>query len=84
MNAQTLHNLTASTDRQLHQVVHESLQTDIICEDCLCSLADTTIGTSGVGGGGVELRQKETCLRSTSIADDETWQGESVLDELLS
>ena len=55
----------------LHKMVHECLQGNIISEDRLrCHAASVTTGR--VSGGWVQLGQKETCLRSASIADNET------------
>lgn len=66
----------------LHQMVHEGLQGDIVCEDGLrCHTPAVT--SSGVCGGRVELGQKETCLRTTSIANNETRQWEAISNEFL-
>lgn len=66
----------------LHQVVHESLQGDIVCEDGLRCHAPA-VTSSGVCGGRVELGQKETCLGTTCIANNETGQWETIGNEFL-
>ena len=66
----------------LHQMVHEGLQRDIVRKYRLrCHAA--TISSSGVCGRRVELRQKETCLRTPSVTNDETGQWEPISDKLL-
>lgn len=66
----------------LHQVIHECLQRNIIGEDGL-RRHPTAISTSGVCSRWVQLRQKETGLRTASIADNETGQRESIGDKFL-
>ena len=62
-------------------MIHKGLQGDIICEYRLrCHAA--TIST-GVCGRGVELRQEETRLRTTSIANNETRQWETIGNKVL-
>ena len=64
-------------------MVHECLQTDVVGEDGLCGLRDTTVGSSSVCCRRVELAEQETGLRATSIAHNETGKWETILDELL-
>jgi len=67
----------------LHQMLHEGLQTNIICEDCLGILWHSTPSGILVCGTWVELAQQETCLRSTSVAHDETRKRESIANKFL-
>lgn len=64
-------------------MVHKRLQTNIVCEDRLRSLAYTTVTACRMGSGWVELGQEETGLGATRVADDEAWEGKAVLDQLL-
>ena len=64
-------------------MLHESLQANIICEDCLCILWHTTPSSILVRGTWVELAQQETCLRSTSVAHNETRKWESIANKFL-
>jgi hypothetical protein len=64
-------------------MIHKRLQTDIVRKDRLCSLAHTTVATSGVGRGRVEFGEEETGLGSASVADDEARKREAVLDQFL-
>ena len=64
-------------------MIHKRLQTDVVREDGLRSLAHTTVATSGVGRGRVEFGEKEAGLGSAGVADDEAGKGEAVLDEFL-
>ena len=75
--------LVRAADRQLHQVVHECLQADIVGENRLSSLRDATVAAGSVCCAGVELGEQETSLRSTGIANDETGKREAVLDKVL-
>lgn len=70
------------TSNLLHQMIHEGLQGDIVCEDGLRCHAPA-VTSSGMCGGRVELGQKETCLRTTSIANNETRQWETIGNEFL-
>ena len=53
-------------------MIHEGLKGDVIGEDGLSRLGDTTIGSRGVSRGRVQLREQEPCLRSTGITYDES------------
>jgi hypothetical protein len=75
--------LVRSADRQLHQVVHESLQADIVGENRLSSLSNAAVVARSVRCAGVELGEQETSLRSAGVADDESGKREAVLDEVL-
>jgi hypothetical protein len=79
----TIDSLVRSADRQLHQVVHECLQADVVGENRLSILCDAAVAAGSVRCAGVELGEQETGLRSTGVADDETGQREAVLDEFL-
>lgn len=58
----------------LHQMIHEGLQRDVICENSLGSgCSDTAICTCGMGGWRVKLGQEKSCLWSTCVADNESW-----------
>lgn len=65
-------------------MIHKSLQTNIVREDRLGRLTDTTVAASRMRSGRVELREQETGLGPAGIADDEAGQREAVLDEFLS
>lgn len=83
-HSSTAQRSSSAAHSELHQVVHERLQTDIIGEDGLCSLLHTTIACRArVRRRGVELGEQETGLRTAGVADDETGQWEAVLDEFL-
>jgi hypothetical protein len=64
-------------------MIHERLQADIIRENRLSSLTDAAIAGTRVGGGRVEFGEQETGLGAAGVADDETREGEAVLDEVL-
>lgn len=76
-------NLTRSADSKLHQMIHESLQANIIRKDRLRSLAYAAITARGMCGRWIEFGKEETSLGSTGIADDEPREWESVLNEFL-
>lgn len=60
-------------------MVHERLQRHIIREDGLCRLrTNTAIRPSRVRSRGIELREEEASLRAAGVADNETWQWETV------
>lgn len=68
----------------LHEMVHERLQRHVIGKDGLCRLSTNTAVCSGrVGGGGVQLGEQETSLRPACVADNETWERETVRDQIL-
>lgn len=75
--------LSRSTDSKLHEMVHKRLQADIICEDGLSCLTDTSVRGRSMRSRGIQLSEQETSLRATSIADDESWKRETVLNEVL-
>ena len=75
--------LVGAADSQLHQVIHEGLQADVVGEDRLSGLSDAAVAAARVRCAGVELGEEETGLRAASVADDESGQGEAVLDEVL-
>jgi hypothetical protein len=64
-------------------MIHKSLQADIVGEDGLGGLTDTAVARGRVRGRGVEFGEEETGLRATGVTDDESGQGEAVLDEFL-
>ena len=65
-------------------MLHERLQADIVCEDCLRSLRNTAIRPCGcMCGRRVKLRQQESRLRAAGVADDETRQREAIGNKLL-
>lgn len=65
-------------------MVHEGLKRNVVSEDGLSSLStNSAICSSGVGSRRVELGEQETCLRSASVTNNETWQGKSIGDEIL-
>ena len=64
-------------------MIHKSLQADVVSENRLCRLADTSVARRGVRRRWVEFGEQETSLGAASIADDESWQREAVLDEFL-
>lgn len=53
----TLSALSCPTDSKLHQVVHESLQTDIVRENGLRRLTHAAVGAGRVRGGRIQLSQ---------------------------
>ena len=75
--------LTSAANSQLHQMIHECLQTNVIREDGLRRLAHTTVALCRMRCRWVELAEQETRLRASSIANNETRQREAVLDEIL-
>ena len=64
-------------------MIHKRLQADIIRKDGLSSLADSAVRARRVCRRGVELGKQETGLRAAGITNDESREGEAVLDELL-
>ena len=76
--------LAVTTDGEFHKVIHKSLQGHVIREDGLSGLGNASVGARGVRGGRVEFGEQETRLGATGIADDETREGEAILDEFLS
>ena len=61
-------------------MIHKRLQTDIVREDRLRSLAHSAVATGGVRRGRVEFGEQETGLGAAGVADDEAREGEAVLD----
>lgn len=64
-------------------MLYKCLERHIIREDSLSSLRHTAVGAGSVSCGRVKLGKKETSLRSTCIANDESRERESVLNEFL-
>jgi len=64
-------------------VIHKRLQADIVCEDRLRTLTDTAVRARGVSGTGVEFAKQETSLGATCVANDEAWEREAILNEVL-
>lgn len=65
-------------------MIHESLQADVVGENGLGGLGNAAVAARRVRSAGVELGEQETGLRAAGVTDDETGQGETVLDEILS
>ena len=64
-------------------MIHKSLQADVVGENRLSRLADTSVARRGVRRRRVELGEQKTGLGATGITDDESRQREAVLDEFL-
>jgi hypothetical protein len=64
-------------------VIHKGLQRDIVGEDSLRGLRNTTVRASGVCGRWVELGEEETGLGAAGITDNESGKRETVLDQAL-
>lgn len=64
-------------------MVHESLQADIVREDCLRGLGYSSVARRGVRRRRVELRKEETSLGTACVTNDETRQREAILNEIL-
>lgn len=74
--------VTIDQGYSLHQVLHESLQRDIISEDGLCTYT-STITSGGMSRRRVKLGKQETCLRATGIANNEAGEWETVRNKFL-
>ena len=72
------------TNSKLHQVIHKSLQTDIVRENRLRRLRHPATVPAArrarVRRTGVQFREQEARLRAPGVADDEAGEGEAVLD----
>jgi hypothetical protein len=66
----------------LHEVVHESLQRDVVGENSLRRHA-STVASCCMCRGRVELGQEEARLGPTGITDDEPGQWEAFRNEFL-
>lgn len=64
-------------------MIHKRLQADVVSENRLRRLADTSVARGSVRRRWVELGEQETGLGAAGIADDESRQREAVLDEFL-
>lgn len=65
-------------------MVHKGLQRHIVCEDSLSTLCtNAPICTGRVRGRGVELGEQEARLRTPGIANNESWQWETICNEIL-
>lgn len=76
--------LARATNSKLHQMIHESLQTDVVGENRLGRLRDPAVAAAGMRGARIEFGEQEARLRAAGVADDKTREGEAVLDEVLS
>ena len=69
------------SNSQLHEMIHESLQADVVGEDGLGRLGHAAIARGRrVRRGRVELGEQETGLGAAGVADDEAGEREAVLD----
>jgi len=68
----------------LHQMVHEGLQRNIVCEDGLGGRrSSAAVRACRVGRRWIQLGQQEPGLRAASIAYDKARQREAVRNEIL-
>lgn len=65
-------------------MVHKRLEGHVIGEDSLggCG-AHSSIRAGSMRCGGVQLREKETSLGTASVTHDESWERESIRNEIL-
>lgn len=64
-------------------MVHEGLQRHIVGEDGLRRTRGTAVRARGMCRRRVEFGKQEPRLGPVRVADDETWQGESILNQIL-